>query len=76
MTNITLKEAQAHLAQLIHQLPPGEELVITENDQPVAKLARTTGETRWPCKAGSAAGKIHIAPDFNDPIDDFREYTE
>ncbi len=35
---ITIDEAQARLKDLIHQLNPGEEVVITENLQPVAKL--------------------------------------
>ena len=35
---MTLKEAQANLADVVHQLSPGDSVVITENDQPVAKL--------------------------------------
>jgi len=38
MNTITLKQAQAQLPDLIHDLKPGEEIVITENNQPVAKL--------------------------------------
>jgi len=35
---ITIEEAQANLKNLIHQLAPGETLIITENHQPIAKL--------------------------------------
>jgi len=35
---ISIEEAQAHLAELIARLVPGEELVITQGDRPVAKL--------------------------------------
>jgi antitoxin (DNA-binding transcriptional repressor) of toxin-antitoxin stability system len=35
---ISIEEAQAHLAELIAKLVPGEELVITKGDRPVAKL--------------------------------------
>ena len=38
MTTVTLQEAQAKLPELVHNLTPDDELVITENDQPVAKL--------------------------------------
>ena len=77
MTTVTIQEAQATLADLIHQLPPGEEVVITENNQPVAKLARTEQPQQWPCKAGSAKGSIHwMAPDFDAPLDEFKEYME
>jgi len=76
MTIVTIQEAQAGLSDLIHKLVPGEEVVITENDQPVAKLARTEPKKQWPCKAGSAKGKIWMAPDFDAPLEDFKEYME
>jgi antitoxin (DNA-binding transcriptional repressor) of toxin-antitoxin stability system len=31
MTTVSIQEAQAKLSELIHQLIPGEEVVITEN---------------------------------------------
>lgn len=76
MAIVTIQEAQAGLRDLIHKLVPGEEVVITENDQPVAKLARTEQKKQWPCKAGSAKGKIWMAPDFDAPLEDFKEYME
>ena len=42
MATVTIEEAQAKLSDLIHGLQPGEELVITENNQPVARLVATT----------------------------------
>ncbi len=42
---VTIEEAQARLPELIAQLVPGEELVITQNDQPVAnEKQRETGQ--------------------------------
>ena len=76
MPTVTLQEAQSRLPDLILGLIPGEELVITENDLPVAKLARTETKTQWPCKAGSAKGKIWMAPDFDAPLEEFKEYME
>ena len=38
MAMVTLQEAQAKLPDLIHKLVPGEEVVITENNEPVARL--------------------------------------
>lgn len=40
MPTITIQEAQARLSELIHRLAPGDEVVIVENDEPVAKLVR------------------------------------
>ena len=38
MTIVTMEEAQANLPELIQKLAVGEEVEITENDQPVARL--------------------------------------
>jgi antitoxin (DNA-binding transcriptional repressor) of toxin-antitoxin stability system len=76
MPTVSLREAQSRLPDLIHNLTPGDELVITENNQPVAKLARTGPKTQWPCKAGSGRGKIFMAPDFDEPLEEFKEYME
>ena len=41
MPTVTIEEGQKKLSELIHRLTPGEEVVITENDQPVARLVAT-----------------------------------
>ena len=77
MPTVTIQEAQARLSDLIHRLAPGDEVVITENDEPVAKLARTELKKQWPCKAGSAKETIHwMAPDFDEPLEEFKEFME
>jgi antitoxin (DNA-binding transcriptional repressor) of toxin-antitoxin stability system len=76
MTNVTIEEAQARLPELIDMLIPGEEVVIVQNGAEVAKLAKSSAK-QWPAKAGSAKDQIlWIAPDFDAPLDDFREYME
>jgi antitoxin (DNA-binding transcriptional repressor) of toxin-antitoxin stability system len=73
MPTVTLEGAQAHLSELILRLTPGEEVVIAQNGQPMARLVRTE-RSAWPCRAGTAADKIlWIAPDFDEPLDDFEE---
>jgi hypothetical protein len=42
---VTLEEAQAHLPELIASLIPGEEVLITQNEQPVARLIGQPGGT-------------------------------
>lgn len=70
MTSVTIQEFQAQLPDLIHRLTPGDELVITDNNEPVATLARTKPKVEWHCKAGSAKDSIHwMAPDFDAPLD-------
>ena len=76
MSPLNLDEAQAHLREIVASLQPGEEVVLTDNGEPLAKLVKTE-RTSWPCKAGSAKDKIHwMAPDFNAPLDEFKEYME
>jgi antitoxin (DNA-binding transcriptional repressor) of toxin-antitoxin stability system len=75
MSSVTLEEAHAHLPLLIAQLQPGEEITITEQGRAVAQVKKAE-RTSWPCKAGSAAGKVWMAPDFNAPLEDFKEYME
>ncbi len=73
-TTITVEEAQANLKRLIHQLSPGEELVITENQKPVAKLVSEPGKKRQPRKAGNCIGMIRIVADDDEHLKEFEEY--
>jgi antitoxin (DNA-binding transcriptional repressor) of toxin-antitoxin stability system len=76
MSTVSIDKAQAQLRELISGLQPQEEILIVDNGQPVAKLTRSE-RTSWPCKAGSAKDKpIWIAPDFDAPLEEFREYME
>lgn len=76
MSTLNLDDVQAHLREILAGLQPGEEVVLTDSGQPVAKLVKT-GRTSWPCKAGSAKDTVHwMAPDFNAPLDEFKEYME
>ena len=75
MSSVTLAEAQSRLVELLQQLRPGEELTITDHGQAVA-LIRKAEQTSWPCQAGSAKGKIWMAPDFDEPLEEFKEYME
>jgi antitoxin (DNA-binding transcriptional repressor) of toxin-antitoxin stability system len=76
MTSVTIQEAQAKLPEIVRRLQPGEEITITDHEQPLAQV-RKARRTSWPCKAGSAKDRIlWIAPDFDAPLDEFREYME
>ncbi len=64
MSTVTIEEAQATLLDLIHTLQPNEEVVITENSQPVARLTPIAeGAPRVP---GIAQGKVTDA--FFEPL--------
>ena len=64
MSTVTIEEAQAKLLDLIHTLQPNEEVVITENSQPVARLTPIAECT--PRVPGIAQGKVTGA--FFEPL--------
>jgi antitoxin (DNA-binding transcriptional repressor) of toxin-antitoxin stability system len=74
---VSLEEAQLHLAELIERLTPGEEIVITRADQPVAKLISQKALPQKPRQPGTLKGAIlYMADDFDAPLEDFKEYME
>ena len=74
MSTVTLEDAQAHLPELIDRLQPGETLVITRNEKPVARLLVDESPKRNPRKAGSAKGILTILQDDEEHLEDFEEY--
>lgn len=73
MTVITVEEAQANLSQLIDQLAPGEELVITRNARPVAQLVGLPAEEPRPIP-GRGRGKLIILSEDDEHLKDFKDY--
>ena len=86
MSTITLQEAQVNLAQLIHCLPPGETVTITENDRPIARLVPVPVVRQRPPRprppvtgvprAGQYEGRLVVPDDFKEPLEEMREYME
>jgi prevent-host-death family protein len=72
MSQVTLEEAAARLPELIEEVIQGQEVILTLNSVPVAKLV----PVRKPRpRAGSAKGFIHhMADDFDAIPEGFEEY--
>ena len=70
MPTVTLNEAQARLPELIHQLKPGEEVLIVENDLPVAKLVAAPADKSRP-QAGRCQGMLTIVAEDDEHLEDF-----
>ncbi len=76
MTSLPIQQVQARLPELIHRLAPGDEVVITENDQPVARIVPPLPAPP-PRKLGSLRGTVlYLTPDFDAPLEQFKEYME
>jgi prevent-host-death family protein len=85
MRSITLEEAQTHLPDVIRQLAAGEEVIITQDQQPVARLVSIGAGQRKPRprppvtgvpKAGQYAGRLVVPDDFDAPLEELREYPD
>ena len=75
-TTVTMEEAQAKLPELVARLAGGDEIVITQDQKPVAKLVREPSTARKPRKAGSAKGKLVILQEDDEHLKDFQEYMQ
>jgi prevent-host-death family protein len=73
MSTVTIQEAQAKLPDLIRQLAPGAEVVITDNNQPVAKLVASRIE-KPSAIPGRGKGMLTILAEDDEHLEDFKEY--
>ncbi len=73
---ISIDEAQARLRELIHELAPGEVVIITENEQPVAQLVSQSPKPRPGLRLPPELGKglITVVSDDDGHLKDFEDY--
>ena len=69
---IPVEQAAAKLSELIHGLSSDEEIVLTENNSPVASLRAHTGNRKR--HAGSCKGLLTVVRDDDEHLCDFEEY--
>ena len=74
LPSISLEEAQANSREIIGKLGPGEEVVITKDDRPVAKLISQQRAARQPRHTGSAKGILVINVKDEEHLEDFKGY--
>ena len=77
---MTIQQATEQLSSLIEATLRGEEVIIVQGDAPIVKLTpiSPTEQSVIPqARFGSGKGLLlYMAPDFDAPLDDFREYME
>ena len=76
MTTVTIHEAKTNLSKLIKKALSGEEIIIANGKNPVVKLVAL--EEAIPERQFDIAPDmiLYMADDFDDPIDDMKEYME
>ncbi len=75
MTTIALENTELELRSVIEQLKGGEEVIITRNSKPIARLSGIPKNNSLLLK-NSFAGKIWTSPDFDEPLEEFKDLGE
>ena len=76
MSQMAIEEAGTRLSEIVKDSRVGEEIILTENDQPVARLMVISKDQLPHPRRGSMKGRVtYIAPDFDDTPEGFEEYT-
>jgi antitoxin (DNA-binding transcriptional repressor) of toxin-antitoxin stability system len=74
MATVTIEEAQAQVPWSIERLQPGEEILITRDQKPVARLTAEGLPKRAPRRPGNCQGMITIVAEDDEHLKDFAEY--
>ncbi|MGH7599280.1 MAG: type II toxin-antitoxin system Phd/YefM family antitoxin [bacterium] len=67
---VTLQEAQTRLAELLTLAQTGNEIIIADGGQPLARLVPIAGSKPPRRVAGLDRGKIWMSDDFDAPLPD------
>ncbi|MEB3174690.1 MAG: DUF2281 domain-containing protein [Cyanobacteriota bacterium] len=70
MVKLDIGQAKLRLSKLLDLAIEGEEILITQDEKPIAKIS----PIKKPLKRGSAKGKVWMSEDFDQPLEDFQEY--
>jgi antitoxin (DNA-binding transcriptional repressor) of toxin-antitoxin stability system len=73
MQTITVHQAQTHLAEIIEKLTPGEEIVLLQDNQPVARLVGESPAKPFPIP-GRCQGMLNIVAEDDEHLKDWAEY--
>jgi antitoxin (DNA-binding transcriptional repressor) of toxin-antitoxin stability system len=80
-TTLEIGTITQSVPELVDRLAPGDELILTRNQQPVGRLTGgdmpSPSPEQHPPAFGWMAGVIeYMAPDFDEPLEDMKEYME
>ncbi len=73
-TTMAVEDITVTLPELLDSLTPGDEVILTRNQQPVAKLVSESPKRHQPRKAGNCIGMIRIVADDDKHLENFEEY--
>jgi len=68
-------EAKTHLSSILEKVAQGQSFIITKRGQPIAEIKPFSPAPKKRI-LGLWRDRIWIAPDFDEPLEDFKEYME
>lgn len=74
MHSVDVSQVELRFAELLRRVQAGEEVIVTRENEPVARIVPASTSTRKP-RFGAASGLLTVADDFDEPLDDFAPYT-
>jgi prevent-host-death family protein len=73
MAQIGMHEAKTKLSQLVERAEAGEDIVISRNGKPVARLIPVRNTNSLADIHGALRGEVQLADDFDELPDDIAE---
>jgi antitoxin (DNA-binding transcriptional repressor) of toxin-antitoxin stability system len=73
MQTVPIEQAEHHLAEIVDKLSPGEEIILTRNERPVARLVGEAGEKPHPVP-GRGKGMLTVVSEDDEHLKDFAAY--
>jgi prevent-host-death family protein len=67
MENVNIYDAKTRLSQLVDKAAAGEDVIVSRNGRPVARITRIE-PPRHSIRFGLLKGRISIADDFDSPL--------
>jgi antitoxin (DNA-binding transcriptional repressor) of toxin-antitoxin stability system len=76
IVQVNIHEAKTQLSKLIQEALKGKEVIIAKGNKPIVRLD-VLPSARAHRSIGNAKGLVlSMADDFDEPLDDFRDYME
>ena len=73
MIEVGMHEAKTTLSQLVERVLGGEDVLITRNGEPAARLVAARGGSSMEAVRGAWRGKVSMADDFDELPDDIAD---
>ena len=74
MRQVNIAEAKSTLSELVVRALEGEDIVIARDNNPLVRLVPIATIGVKQRKPGSARGRVTLAPDYAEPLEDFAPY--